>query len=313
MKGEFVLKTFGSFYYDDRTVESLNMISGGGVYEFVGSKGLGKRHAADEMARVVLKTKKLETHPDFCLVSPDDVKGAYGIEVVEKIKDFSATLPVYGAVKVIVIDDADTLTDAAQNALLKLLEEKTDYMLFLLIAHQSMIPTVESRSVRIWFYALSMDMMREVAGHDGRQVDELALRLAGGKPGAYDAYVSENGYLEAIRGSLSSLEKGNKRGVFEALHMIREKDRDMFFDRHELSFVQAYAQYLRDIFFWVLLYVSGISTEECPGCDIKELSKNYSILMIQASVSYLGGAVRRMRTGKFNKNDWFDMIRFLVE
>lgn len=67
-----------------------------------------------------------------------------GVERIRKLYDEVKT----SSQQMVIIDDADTMTDAAQNALLKLLEEPNSYTSFILTSHkpEQLLPTVRSRT-----------------------------------------------------------------------------------------------------------------------------------------------------------------------
>lgn len=90
-------------------------------------------------------------HPDVIRVtheSPDVIKVD---DIRAQVADTVAIRPYYGKRKVYVIDDADLMNPAAQNALLKTLEEPPEYCILLLMAGDpsQLLPTVRSRVVRI--------------------------------------------------------------------------------------------------------------------------------------------------------------------
>src|SRR5436189_3833496 len=88
-------------------------------------------------------------HPDVLIVEPGDT-GNIRIEQVRDIVARAAYRPFEGARRVVIIDDADALMPAAQNALLKTLEEPPSASIFLLVTSRpdSLLPTVLSRCPR---------------------------------------------------------------------------------------------------------------------------------------------------------------------
>lgn len=61
----FILK-IGCYYYANRTAEEIMTFPKvGGVYQFIGPKGLGKSYAAQEVSKMVLNTDNICNHPDF--------------------------------------------------------------------------------------------------------------------------------------------------------------------------------------------------------------------------------------------------------
>ena len=94
------------------------------------------------------------THPDVLVLGrPTDDKGQKKREIqVDQIRALSAeavVLPNEAAAKVYVIEEAEAMNAAAQNALLKLLEEPPAWVRLILCAAraEALLPTIRSRCV----------------------------------------------------------------------------------------------------------------------------------------------------------------------
>ncbi len=101
-----------------------------------GPTGVGLKTIAQEI------TKPLTKH--LLVIEPDD-KGTIGIEVVREL--YTKTRSKQTEQQIIVIDDAEAMSTAAQNAFLKLLEEPTEKTSFLLTSHSPdrLLSTIRSR------------------------------------------------------------------------------------------------------------------------------------------------------------------------
>lgn len=101
-------------------------------------------------------------HPDLLLVTP--VKGEIRIDEIRTVEEALLFKPFEGRIKVVIIDDADTMNNAAANAFLKTLEEPPDKSLLVLIAsNPGMLPdTIISRCSRLNFVPLSYKACEEV-------------------------------------------------------------------------------------------------------------------------------------------------------
>ncbi len=97
-------------------------------------------------------------HPDVLALEPGDT-GSIRIEQVREVVDRAAYRPFEGRRRVVVIDEADALVPAAQNALLKTLEEPPSMSVFVLVTARpdALLPTVRSRCPRLNFRPLSPD------------------------------------------------------------------------------------------------------------------------------------------------------------
>lgn len=159
---------------------------------FYGNKGTGKHLAALNMAKALNCTgnnpepwlsddkcpgcKKIEKsiHPDVTLLTipiPDDASQMDTI--VQTIGWLNAPL-FEGRQKVLIIDDASELNTHAQNALLKTLEEPPPWATILLVtsAYTRLLPTVQSRLIKIGFNRLSTEAIKEILSSITRLKDE---------------------------------------------------------------------------------------------------------------------------------------------
>lgn len=98
----------------------------------------------EEIDKILTKVGLKNSHPDL-LYFPSDAK--LGIEQARKIKEHFSLKPYSAKGRVVVLEDASKLTDEAQNALLKTLEELPEHALFILGAasESKLLPTVISR------------------------------------------------------------------------------------------------------------------------------------------------------------------------
>jgi DNA polymerase III subunit delta' len=142
-----------------------------------GPPGVGKRRVAMAIARAIncLEPRSTEAferdacgkctacrriergvHPDVIVIEPGE-NGSIKIEAVRDVIDRAGYRPFEGRRRVVVIDDAEALVPAAQNALLKTLEEMPAASIFVLVSSipDALLPTVRSRCPRLRFGSLS--------------------------------------------------------------------------------------------------------------------------------------------------------------
>ena len=143
-----------------------------------GEAGTGRHTAAFQLASALLcrgndkpcgvcpgcQRVAAHTHPDLHILSPEEDKKSISVEQVRKLVADVAQRPFEGGARVIVIDVADQMTDSAQNALLKTLEEPGSDTAFLLVTNQlsSLLPTIRSRCRAVRFSPLSVSECRDV-------------------------------------------------------------------------------------------------------------------------------------------------------
>ncbi|KAJ1538553.1 hypothetical protein HK405_013723, partial [Cladochytrium tenue] len=115
-----------------------------------------------------------------------------GIDVVrEQIKNFASTKKIFSSgFKLIILDEADAMTQVAQNALRRVVEKYTRNVRFCIICNyvSKIIPALQSRCTRFRFAPLQDDQVRarldHVAASEGAALDEggrrALLRVARG-------------------------------------------------------------------------------------------------------------------------------------
>jgi DNA polymerase III subunit delta' len=135
---------------------------------FAGPSGTGKRDTAIAVAQLLNCLKPRDgdacgecaqctriargVHPDVMLIEPGD-SGAIKIEPIRDAIDRASYRPFEGKRRVVIVNDADALVPAAQNALLKTLEEPSPSSVFILTASRPdmLLQTVRSRCIRLMF------------------------------------------------------------------------------------------------------------------------------------------------------------------
>ena len=117
---------------------------------------------------------------------------ARGIDVVRnQIKEFAGTRQLFNkGIKLIILDEADAMTNDAQNALRRIIEKYTKNARFCLICNyvSKIIPALQSRCTRFRFAPLSRDQIHDRLVHvaDEEKLDytklgiEAILSLSGG-------------------------------------------------------------------------------------------------------------------------------------
>ena len=145
-----------------RVVESLRTaVAGHGMshaWLFTGPPGSGRSNVAVAFAAALqcedggcgtchaCRTTLKGSHADVTLVRTE--KLSIGVEEVRDLVRRSALAPVGRRWQVLVVEDADRLTEQAGNALLKAIEEPTDRTVWMLCAPtvEDVLPTIRSRA-----------------------------------------------------------------------------------------------------------------------------------------------------------------------
>ncbi len=145
-----------------RVVDALRRAAGGHgmshAWLFTGPPGSGRSNAAVAFAAALqceqggcgdcheCHTVLKGSHADVTLVRTE--KLSIGVDEVRDLVRRSALAPVGRRWQILVVEDADRLTEQACNALLKAIEEPTDRTVWMLCAPtvEDVLPTIRSRS-----------------------------------------------------------------------------------------------------------------------------------------------------------------------
>lgn len=163
---------------------------------FVGKRGIGKKLFANEIAKVLLNTNNLETCLDYKYICKDEGKKDLSVEKIRKeLLEDVYIRPAMSDKKVYIIDDADNLNPAAQNALLKTLEEPPKYVHIIMIAESSstFLSTIISRINITTFDGISKENIKKyIKQKYNVDFNENILDFIGGSIGLAESIINDN-------------------------------------------------------------------------------------------------------------------------
>jgi len=232
-------------------------------YLFVGPEGVGKSTTAQALAASLFCQKITAgspcghcsgcikyasgNHPDFLTISPEGA--GIKIQQIRKLKKDLSFPPFEAELRIILIQDAQTMGREAGNSLLKILEEPPPHNLLLLVAADSepLLDTIISRCQVIPFQALPPEQARILIqrNHPELSTDEVEsmTKLTGGCPG--QAGTLYNGEVlslykectQALIAHYASQAKALEEALYLANRLAELKEGiDQVFDLLALSF-----------------------------------------------------------------------------
>lgn len=164
---------------------SIKMNKVSHAYLIEGEEGMGKKLIVNAFAKTLQCEAGLDlpcqvcdscklfdsyNHPDIKYVESSKKTGIGVDDIREQINSDIHIKPYRYPYKIYIIHQGDTMTQQAQNALLKTLEEPPKYVIIMLIADNSsrFLPTILSRCVTLSLKAISEDKIKAyLIKHEG--------------------------------------------------------------------------------------------------------------------------------------------------
>jgi DNA polymerase-3 subunit delta' len=146
----------------------------------LGPVGSGTGTVASYITSVLLSKdqEKLAYYPYFTHIHPDK---SISIEIIRNLQEFTRlkTPGTETIRRVIILENANTMTIEAQNAFLKLLEEPPADTIIIMTSEslQGLLPTVVSRTQRIQLHAPATDQLTRFFSDQGHKQAEIKKML----------------------------------------------------------------------------------------------------------------------------------------
>lgn len=212
------------------------------AYLFQGEEGVGKEalartfaaglqcqsESADKPCKECVSCRQMESgnQPDVIWVTRE--KASLGVdEIREQLCNTMDIKPFSSPYKIYLVPEAEKMTEAAQNALLKTIEEPPEYGIVILMTSNisALLPTIQSRCLTIEFRPLSTAVVESYV-KEHCQVPDYQARasaaFAQGNLGKAMRYAKSEDFIERKDHIISLLRHVEQMDLSEMLAVIKD-------------------------------------------------------------------------------------------
>ena len=214
-------------------------------YLFIGEEGIGKKMLAKEFAKAILCTSEnnkpcnickscvefnTNNNANFNLINEEG--SAIKIEQIRNMQVKIAEKPINSNYKVYLINDAELMTQEAQNCLLKTLEEPPEYIVIILITsnENKVLNTIKSRCMKLYFNNLDKNSVKKVLTEkfEMEDINDSFLDAAGGSIKKALLIKEKSSEYEQITKLFDIIDKENLVNFINSASIIYENKDDIY-------------------------------------------------------------------------------------
>ena len=214
-------------------------------YLFIGEDGIGKKMLAKEFAKAILCTSEnnrpcnickscvefnTNNNANFNLINEEG--SAIKIEQIRNMQVKIAEKPINSNYKVYLINDAELMTQEAQNCLLKTLEEPPEYIVIILITsnENKVLNTIKSRCMKLYFNNLDKNSVKKVLTEkfEMEDINDSFLDAAGGSIKKALLIKEKSSEYEQITKLFDIIDKENLVNFINSASIIYENKDDIY-------------------------------------------------------------------------------------
>lgn len=220
------------------------------AYIFAGEKGCGKKMLAEIFAATLQCEEKGDmpcgkcksciqvesgNHPDIRWITHE--KASIGVDDIRnQLNNDIGIKPYSSPYKIYIIPEGEKMTEQAQNALLKTIEEPPHYAVVILLTENSnrFLQTVLSRCVLLQLKPVSPPLIKKFLMEQHGIPDyqaELSANFSQGNVGKALRYASSDEFIELKKDTLHILKHVEDMKTYEIMHFVKdlsERKKDIY-------------------------------------------------------------------------------------
>ena len=174
--------------------------------------------------------ESFDSHPNVTILSTEN-KASISVKDVRDMTDGAYTAPYIGTKKIYIIKNADKMTQQAQNALLKMIEEPPEHAIFFLLASSryAMLTTVISRCRCIAMTPYNKSALTRILTEKAPELspDEYKdfINRCQGNPGRLITSLSDDDGIRAtVLSSANALIKNDMETLLDSVQSIDSRE-----------------------------------------------------------------------------------------
>ena len=268
------------------------------AYCFNGPRGTGKTSTAKLFAKAINcenakdgiacgecnSCKNFNENPDIIEI---DAASNNGVEEIRELRDNVKILPSNSKYKIYIIDEAEKMNPAAQNAILKTIEEPPSYVIIMLLTTNkgAFLPTILSRCILLNMKPISDKTIRKYLTEYGGISEETADFCTGfsmGNLGKAKAAAESEEFTEMRENAMS---------ILRYLHEIQDYE-----IAEKVKILKKWKDSIDDYFDMMLIWFRDIL--------IDKAIKNEQYLIFQSELTYI-----RKQSQQLSYEDINEIIR----
>lgn len=260
---------------------------------FVGEDGIGKSLVARDLAIKILDKIEYKDYADIINWKISKGKKSIGIKEIQKVIEIINKKPYEGDKKVIIIYNADEITEEAQNSFLKTIEEppKGVYIILLAEKGENILDTIKSRCQIHNFNRLNNKEMNEFLNREflnlSKDEVKLLINFSEGIPGKSIKFKTDLEFQELREEVLRIL---TNIGLSKKFPLDAYEE---FFLKHKNNWHQllnCFISYIRDIIVYKEVNKDVLIVNEDKISNIKDMSSMFSFNKLNNIINIIKNA-----------------------